>query len=100
VHIYFGQRIFEVATFRSLKDGNTSNTFGRIDEDVFRRDFTMNALFYDPEQQIVVDYVGGMEDIKKKQVVPIIPLSEIFTDDPVRMIRAVKYAAATGFLCR
>jgi poly(A) polymerase len=97
VHIYFGQRIFEVATFRSLKDGNTSNTFGKIDEDVFRRDFTMNALFYDPEQQIVVDYVGGMDDIKKKQVVPLIPLSEIFTDDPVRMIRAVKYAAATGF---
>jgi poly(A) polymerase len=97
VHIYFGERIFEVATFRSLKDGNTSNTFGKIDEDVFRRDFTMNALFYDPEQQIVVDYVGGMEDIKKKQVVPLIALSEIFTDDPVRMIRAVKYAAMTGF---
>ncbi|MDR0302542.1 MAG: polynucleotide adenylyltransferase PcnB [Treponema sp.] len=97
VHIYFGQRIFEAATFRSLKDGNTSNTFGKIDEDVFRRDFTMNALFYDPEQQIVVDYVGGMDDIKKKQVVPVIPLSEIFADDPVRMIRAVKYAAATDF---
>jgi len=97
VHIYFGQRIYEVATFRSLKDGSTSNTFGKIDEDVFRRDFTMNALFYDPEQQIVVDYVGGMDDIKKKQVVPIIPLSEIFTDDPVRMIRAVKYAAMADF---
>jgi len=97
VHIYFGERIFEVATFRSLRDGNTSNTFGKIEEDVFRRDFTMNALFYDPEQQIVVDYVGGMEDIKKKQVVPLIPLPEIFTDDPVRMIRAVKYAAMTGF---
>jgi poly(A) polymerase len=97
VHIYFGERIFEVATFRSLKDGNTSNTFGKIEEDVFRRDFTMNALFYDPEQQIVVDYVGGMDDIKKKQVVPLIALSEIFTDDPVRMIRAVKYAAMTGF---
>ena len=97
VHVYFGERIFEVSTFRSLKDGNTSNTFGTMDEDVFRRDFTMNALFYDPEQQIVVDYVGGIKDIKKRQVKPIIQLSEIFTDDPVRMIRAVKYAAATGF---
>jgi len=97
VHVYFGQRIFEVSTFRSLKDGLTSNTFGKIDEDVFRRDFTMNALFYDPEQQVVVDYVGGMDDIKKRQVKPVIPISEIFTDDPVRMIRAVKYAAATGF---
>jgi len=97
VHVYFGQRIFEVATFRSLKDGHTSNTFGTIDEDVLRRDFTMNALFYDPEQQLVIDYVGGMKDIKKRQVKPIIPLEKIFTDDPVRMIRAVKYAASTGF---
>ncbi|GBU29180.1 hypothetical protein R84B8_02744 [Treponema sp. R8-4-B8] len=97
VHVYFGERIFEVATFRSLKDGHTSNTFGTIDDDVLRRDFTMNALFYDPEQQIVVDYVNGMKDIKNKQVKNIINLSVIFTDDPVRMIRAVKYAAATGF---
>jgi poly(A) polymerase len=97
VHVYSGQRIFEVSTFRSLKDGHTSNTFGTMDEDVFRRDFTMNALYYDPEQQIVVDYVGGIKDIKKRQVKPIIPLSQIFTDDPVRMIRAVKYAAAAGF---
>jgi len=97
VHVYFGQRIFEVSTFRSLKDGHTSNTFGTIEEDVLRRDFTLNALYYDPEQQIVVDYVGGMNDIKKKQIKPIIALSEIFTDDPVRMIRAVKYAAKTDF---
>jgi poly(A) polymerase len=97
VHVYFGQRIFEVSTFRSLKDGHTSNTFGTIEEDVLRRDFTLNALFYDPEQQIVVDYVGGMNDIKKKQIKQIINLSEIFTDDPVRMIRAAKYAAMTGF---
>jgi len=97
VHVYFGQRIFEVSTFRSLKDGHTSNTFGTIEEDVLRRDFTLNALFYDPEQQIVVDYIGGMNDIRKKQIKPIINISEIFTDDPVRMIRAVKYAAAAGF---
>jgi len=98
VHVYFGQRVFEVATFRSLKDGHTSNTFGVIDEDVLRRDFSLNALYYDPEQQIVVDYIGGMNDIKKKQIKPVIALNEIFTDDPVRMIRAVKYAAITDFL--
>jgi len=97
VHVYFGPRIFEVSTFRSLKDGLTSNTFGSINEDVLRRDFTMNALFYDPVQQTVVDYVGGIKDIRAKLVRPIISLSEIFTDDPVRMIRAVKYGAATGF---
>ncbi|MDR1251459.1 MAG: polynucleotide adenylyltransferase PcnB [Treponema sp.] len=97
VHVYFGPRIFEVSTFRSLKDGPTSNTFGTIEEDVLRRDFTMNALFYDPGQQIVVDYVGGIKDIRQKRVRPIIPLSAIFKDDPVRMIRAVKYSAVTGF---
>jgi poly(A) polymerase len=97
VHVYFGPRIFEVSTFRSLKDGTTSNTFGVIEDDVLRRDFTMNALFYDPGQQVVVDYVGGMKDIEAKRVRPIIPLATIFTDDPVRMIRAVKYGAAAGF---
>jgi len=97
VHIFFGERIFEVSTFRSLKEGNTGNIFGTMDEDVFRRDFTMNALYYDPEQQIVVDYIDGIKDIRKRQVKPVISLSKIFKDDPVRMIRAVKYAAATGF---
>ena len=97
VHVYFGPRVFEVSTFRSLRDGLTSNTFGTIEEDVLRRDFTMNALFYDPSQQIVVDYVGGMRDIRKKRVKPIIPLATIFKDDPVRMIRAVKYGVAAGF---
>jgi poly(A) polymerase len=98
VHVYFGPKIFEVSTFRSLKDGPTSNTFGTIEEDVLRRDFTLNALFYDPLRQIVVDYVGGMKDIRDRRIRPIIPMSHIFTDDPVRMIRAVKYGAATG--CR
>ena len=97
VHVYFGPRIFEVSTFRSLKSGSNGNTFGSIKDDVLRRDFTMNALFYEPGQKIVVDYVGGMKDIRAKRVKPIIPLSIIFKDDPVRMIRAVKYAATTGF---
>jgi poly(A) polymerase len=97
VHVYFGPRIYEVSTFRSLKDGPTSNTFGTIEEDVLRRDFTLNALFYDPLKQIVVDYVGGMKDMRDRKVRPIIPLAHIFTDDPVRMLRAVKYSAATGF---
>ena len=97
VHVYFGQRVFEVSTFRSLKDGHTSNTFGTIEEDVLRRDFTLNALYYDPEQQIVVDYVDGMKNIKNKQIKPIISLADIFIDDPVRMIRAVKYAALADF---
>jgi poly(A) polymerase len=97
VHVYFGPKIFEVSTFRSLKDGLTSNTYGTIEEDVLRRDFSLNALFYDPGKQVVVDYVGGVKDIRNRLIRPIIPLSYIFRDDPVRMIRAMKYAAATGF---
>jgi poly(A) polymerase len=95
--VYFGPKIFEVSTFRSLKDGLTSNTYGTIEEDVLRRDFSLNALFYDPNKQVVVDYVGGVKDIRSRLIRPIIPLSYIFKDDPVRMIRAMKYAAATGF---
>jgi poly(A) polymerase len=97
VHVYFGPKIFEVCTFRSLKDGHTSNTYGTIEEDVLRRDFSLNALFYNPLKQEVVDYVEGMRDIRNRRIKPIIPLNVIFKDDPVRMIRAVKYAAATGF---
>ena len=97
VHVFFGPKIFEVSTFRSLKDGHTSNTYGAIEEDVQRRDFSCNALFYDPGKQIVVDYVNGMNDIRKGQLRPIIPPEVIFKDDPVRMIRAVKYAAMGGF---
>jgi poly(A) polymerase len=97
VHVYFGPKIYEVSTFRSMKDGPTGNIFGTIEEDVLRRDFTVNALFYDPLKQIVVDYVGGMKDIRNRKIRPIIPLPYIFTEDPVRMIRAVKYSAATGF---
>ena len=97
VHVFFGPKIFEVSTFRSLKDGPTSNTFGTIEEDVLRRDFSLNALFYDPLKQLVVDYVGGMDDIRKRLIRPIIALPHIFTDDPVRMIRAVKYSAVAGF---
>ena len=97
VHVFFGEKIFEVSTFRSLKDGHTGNTYGSIEEDVLRRDFSFNALLYDPGKQLVVDYVNGMNDVRKKILRPLIPENLIFTDDPVRMIRAVKYAAAGGF---
>jgi poly(A) polymerase len=97
VHVFFGSKIFEVCTFRSLVDGTTGNSFGTIDDDVKRRDFTMNALYYDPINEQIVDYVGGVEDIANHRINPVIPLRTIFPDDPVRMVRAVKYAAVTGF---
>lgn len=96
VHVFYGSKIYEVSTFRSLEEGSVGNNFGTIDEDVRRRDFTLNALYYDPIKNIIVDYVGGVEDIRKKRLHPIIDLSHIFVEDPVRMIRAVKYATATG----
>jgi poly(A) polymerase len=97
VHVFFGDKIYELATFRSLKDGATGNTFGTIEDDVLRRDFSLNALFYDPEQELVIDYIGGVEHIRRRLIHPVIPLDIIFQDDPVRMIRAVKYAAITCF---
>ena len=96
MHIFFGTKIFEVSTFRSIVDGSIGNAFGSMDEDVLRRDFTLNALYYDPLKQQIIDYVGGVEDIKKGIVKPVIPIDRIFIEDPVRMIRAVKYGATTG----
>jgi poly(A) polymerase len=96
VHIFFGEKIFEVSTFRSLVEGTTGNSFGTMDEDVQRRDFTLNALYYDPIKEQVIDYVGGVKDVRAHRLVPVIPLKIIFKDDPVRMLRAVKYSVSTG----
>ena len=95
VHVVFGSKIFEVSTFRSNAEGSVGNDFGTIEEDVQRRDFTMNALYYDPLQEQVIDYVGGMRDIKKHILRPVISLDKIFVEDPVRMLRAIKYSATT-----
>lgn len=97
VHVFFGSKIFEVSTFRSISTGTVGNNFGTMDEDVQRRDFTLNALYYDPLKMQIIDYVGGVRDIKKQAIKPVIPLETIFVEDPVRMLRAVKYAASTGF---
>lgn len=96
VHVFFGPKIFEVSTFRSTAEGSIGNDFGSMDEDVMRRDFTLNALYYDPLQEQVIDYVGGVRDIRKGELKPVIPLDRIFVEDPVRMLRAVKYSATTG----
>ena len=98
VHVFFGQKIFEVSTFRSTCDGSVGNVFGTMYEDVMRRDFTLNALYYDPVREHIIDYVNGVNDIKKGVVTPVIPLDRIFIEDPVRMLRAIKYSSTTG--CR
>jgi poly(A) polymerase len=97
VHVYAGPKIFEVSTFRSIANGTVGNEYGTIDEDALRRDFTCNALYFDPIQAQLVDYVGGYRHIQAKRIVPVIPLKSIFSEDAVRMIRCVKYATTSGF---
>ncbi|MFQ3621197.1 MAG: polynucleotide adenylyltransferase PcnB, partial [Spirochaetales bacterium] len=96
VHVYFGNKIIEVSTFRSFNSVD-QNEYGTIQEDVLRRDFTLNALYYCPLEEIILDYVGGVKDIQDRIVRPLIPLKQIFSEDPVRMLRAVKYAAMLDF---
>lgn len=95
VHVFFNSKIIEVSTFRAYDQD--ANTYGVIEEDVKRRDFSLNALYYDPRKQVVVDYIGGVADVRAKRVKPVIPVKLIFKEDPVRMIRAIKYSVTTGF---
>src|SRR5512140_2246225 len=73
------------------------NTFGTPEEDAFRRDFTVNALFYDIATFSVVDYVGGLEDLNERVIRTIGEPGLRFREDPVRMLRAVAQAARLGF---
>ncbi|ULQ60030.1 hypothetical protein K7I13_01470 [Brucepastera parasyntrophica] len=77
VHIFYGEKIFEVSTFRSLKEGSIGNCFGSMDEDVLRRDFSLNALYYDPIKEQIVDYVNGVNHIRGHRLEPVIPLENI-----------------------
>jgi poly(A) polymerase len=98
VHVYFrGMKFIEVATFRSGAEGD-ANTFGTLEEDVRRRDFSLNALYYCPRDEYIIDHVGGVKDIRKRRLENVIPLDHIFAEDPVRMLRGVKYAVITD--CR
>jgi len=122
-HIRFGTKAIEVATFRrqlsaaelaapedttpeeapSSGDGGADrlqhrdNTFGTPEEDAFRRDFTINALFYDPSNYSIIDYTGGLQDLQARVVRCIGDPGERFEEDPVRMIRAVSMASRLDF---
>lgn len=101
-HIRFGRKIIEVSTFRS---GDTEaaglivrdNEWGSEEQDVLRRDFTINGLFYDPEKQTVIDYVGGYLDLEKRVLRSIGQPDIRFLQDPVRMIRLIKFCARFNF---
>jgi len=119
-HVKFGAKVIEVATFRRqvqpgeeiVQDGvpapdpttpeggqlvHHDNTFGTPEEDAFRRDFTINALFYDIATFSLIDYVGGLEDLRAGVVRSIGDPAVRFVEDPVRMLRAVAFSARLDF---
>jgi poly(A) polymerase len=114
-HILFRGEIIETATFRAPvpeDDGEHSdkifrtgdegmvmrdNVFGTPEQDALRRDFTVNALFYNIADFSIIDYAGGLKDLKKKIIRVIGDPDTRFTEDPVRMIRAARFAGTLGF---
>ncbi|MBX9298548.1 polynucleotide adenylyltransferase PcnB [Chromobacterium vaccinii] len=105
VHVMMGPETIEVTTFRggSVDDTNETgrimadNSFGSQEEDAHRRDFTVNALFYDPSNETVIDYHNGVRDLHAKKLVMIGQPARRYQEDPVRMLRAVRLAAKLGF---
>ena len=108
-HVHFGREIIEVATFRAghdqaggegvTKDGMIvrDNVYGTLEDDAWRRDFTINALYYNIYDFSIVDYTGGLKDIENKTIRIIGDADERLQEDPVRMLRAVRFAAKLGF---
>jgi poly(A) polymerase len=108
-HVHFGRQIIEVATYRANHDLSQSgiqdesgrivrdNVFGDLADDVWRRDFTANALYYDISDFSVIDFVGGFEDIKRRRLHLIGDAETRYREDPVRMLRALRFSAKLGF---
>jgi len=101
-HIRFGRNIIEVSTFRAGDPTDSElivrdNVWGTPEEDVLRRDFTINGLFYDPLDHKIIDYVGGFEDLQAHTLRTIGEAKLRFKQDPVRMIRMQKFRARFGF---
>ncbi|MBI1732253.1 MAG: polynucleotide adenylyltransferase PcnB [Gammaproteobacteria bacterium] len=103
-HVRFGAEVIEVSTFRAAHhvsdlDGRIvrDNVYGSIDDDVWRRDFTANALFYNIDDFSVVDYVGGLADIRAGLIRLIGDPEQRYREDPVRLLRAVRFAVKLGF---
>ena len=109
-HVMFGREIIEVATFRGHHqeptDGETKhgkqnadgqllrdNVYGTIEEDAQRRDFNINAMYYDPKTQVITDFAGGVEALKSGEFALIGDAQTRYREDPVRMIRALRFSA-------
>jgi poly(A) polymerase len=106
VHVMQGPETLEVSTFRAAHDEDTlkdehgrvlrDNVWGSMEEDAARRDFTVNALYYDPTSEVVLDYHRGVDDLQKKTLRMIGDPRTRYREDPVRMLRAVRLAAKLG----
>ena len=108
-HVRFGDKVIETATFRrnsqsvgeiiehAAEGPQEDNTFGTPETDAYRRDFTVNGLFYNIKDFSVIDWVGGMKDIERKIIRSIGDPDIKFQEDPVRMMRAIKFSSRLGF---
>ena len=116
VHVLFGREVIEVTTFRGNASNNDDNdeqdddrktnehglllrdnVYGNQEEDALRRDFTVNALYYCIRDFTVIDYAGGVEDLQNRQLRLIGDPETRYREDPVRMLRAVRFTAKLGF---
>jgi len=114
VHVRFGYEVIEVATFRAdandrdrvgqneMSEGDQGqllrdNVYGSIEEDVVRRDFTVNAMYYDSVKGEILDFMNGVEDVKAGKLKSIGEPELRFTEDPVRMLRVIRFAGKLGF---
>ncbi|MGE0858178.1 MAG: polynucleotide adenylyltransferase PcnB [Gammaproteobacteria bacterium] len=110
-HVRFGNEIIEVATFRAAHEDDDGaaaemtddgrilrdNVYGDIEDDVWRRDFTVNGLYYDIHDFSVIDYVGGVADLERGVLRVIGDPEQRYREDPVRMLRAIRFAVKLGF---
>ncbi len=113
-HVRIGREVVEVATFRANPAGPAADTddpryrridgrvvrdnvYGSLEEDAWRRDFTVNSLYYDPLDRSIVDFTGGYEDLQKGMLRLIGAPADRYREDPVRMLRAVRFAGKLGF---
>ena len=110
-HVRVGREVIEVATFRADFDESArdpdhvrvdgrivrDNVYGTLEEDAWRRDFTVNCLYYDHRERTVIDFTGGYDDLRERRLRLIGQAAERYREDPVRMLRAVRFAGKLGF---
>lgn len=105
VHVMVGAETIEVSTFRgggNVKHNESGrivrdNAYGTMAQDAFRRDFTCNALYYDVQNQQIIDFHNGLSDIRAKRLVMIGDAAERYVEDPVRILRAIRFVGQAGF---